>query len=48
MMLTRRVLVCSATLTLTGRPVAQERTRLVFATAGQGSARTEASGGTFP
>ena len=38
MMLTRRALVCSATLALAGRPVAQERTRLVFATAGQGSA----------
>ena len=37
-MLTRRALVCSATLALAGRPVAQERTRLVFATAGQGSA----------
>src|SRR6476620_2209850 len=30
--------VSSATLALAGRPVAQERTRLVFATAGQGSA----------
>ena len=38
MMLTRRALVCSATLALAGRPVAQERTRVVFATAGQGSA----------
>ena len=37
-MLTRRALVCSATLALAGRSVAQERTRLVFATAGQGSA----------
>ena len=37
-MLTRRALVCSATLALAGRPVAQERTRLMFATAGQGSA----------
>src|SRR5215218_686645 len=38
MMLTRRALVCSATLALAGRPLAQERTRLVFATAGRGSA----------
>src|SRR5215204_3238605 len=38
MILTRRALVCCATLALAGRPVAQERTRLVFATAGQGSA----------